>query len=91
MSTQEPAAAPTPAPAPTQRNQPWYTKGSLPLGSCIMGIPIYLHWSFFALLGIMLLSTLLYNASDPEYWALIALLYGPILLVTIIIVSIVLY
>lgn len=67
-----------------QQNQPWYSKGSLPLGSCIGGIPIYLHWSFFALLLMMVLSTLITNASDPQYWALILLLYGPILLVTII-------
>lgn len=70
-----------------QQNQPWYQKGALPLGSCIGGIPIYLHWSFFALLLIMLLSTLISNADDPAYWGIILLLYGPILLVTIIIVS----
>jgi len=69
-------------------NRPWYQKGALPLGSCIGGIPIYLHWSFFALLAIMLLSSLLAHATDPQYYALIALEYGPILLVTILIVRI---
>ncbi|CAB9519316.1 Peptidase family M50 [Seminavis robusta] len=70
--------------AQPQREGAWYKQGAIPLGSCIGGISIYLHWSFFALLGIMLISTLLSNASDGNYWLLIILLYGPILLVTII-------
>lgn len=78
----------TPANSPSQQaeqDQPWYSKGSVPLGSCIQGIPIYVHWSFFALLGMMMLSTLLSgNAGDGAYWGFIILLYGPILLITII-------
>ena len=72
--------------APAAQEQAWYKKGALPLGSCIAGIPIYLHWTFFALLGIMLVSSLFSHATDVAYWVMILLLYGPILLVTIIIV-----
>ena len=70
-----------------QQQSSWYQKGAIPLGSCIGGIPIYLHWSFFGLLAIMILSTLISNSTDAKYWALIILMYGPILLLTIIIVS----
>lgn len=70
---------------PAAPQQPWYKKGSIPLGSCIGGIPIYLHSSFFVLLVIMLLSSLLSHATDVSYWIMILLLFGPILLVTIII------
>jgi len=68
-------------------NRPWYQKGALPLGSCIGGIHIYLHWSFFALLLMVVASTLLTDSlrSDGAYWGVMLLLYGPILLVTIII------
>ena len=84
-STHQEAAVASSGPQP-QGYQPWYTKGSLPLGSCIFGIPMYLHWTYFALLGIMLLFTLI-RSEDAKYWAVIALIYGPIMLVTIIIVS----
>jgi hypothetical protein len=76
----------SPGNAAEQEQQAWYKKGSLPLGSCICGIPIYLHCTFFILLAIMIITSFLSHPSDPAVIGLIALVYGPILLVTIIIV-----
>mmetsp|Transcript_44963 Transcript_44963/g.66166 ORF Transcript_44963/g.66166 Transcript_44963/m.66166 type:complete len:308 (+) Transcript_44963:210-1133(+) len=56
---------------------------SVNLGSCIYGIPIKAHWSFFALLGVVMLSGII--RFDPLYLALVFLLYGPILLITVIV------
>lgn len=64
---------------PAQQRGPWYKNGSLPLGSCIGGVPIYLHWSFFLLLGIMMLSVLITRPSDGSYWLLIILIYGELI------------
>ena len=77
VATPEPQQQQQPQPQP-QQQVPWYRKnnGSLPLGSCIGGIPIYLHWSFFLLLGLMLVSVLFSHATDGSYWLLILLLYG---------------
>mmetsp|Transcript_17656 Transcript_17656/g.17088 ORF Transcript_17656/g.17088 Transcript_17656/m.17088 type:complete len:296 (-) Transcript_17656:252-1139(-) len=56
---------------------------ALNLGSCIYGIPVTLHFSFFLLLFVeMILSISLKDA----YWtSFIFFLYGPILLITIIV------
>ena len=80
--------------APAQQSaprQPWYKKGAVRLGACIWGIPIYVHWTFFLLLALMILSTLINGATDGKMWGVILLLYGPILMVTIIIVSTIKY
>lgn len=52
----------------------------LPLG-VVQGIPIRLHPTFFALLALSLLTS---AGRGGEYVSLVALLYGPILLVTIV-------
>lgn len=79
------AASPSASAVP-QEQRAWYTKGSIPLpAKCLCGIPTYIHYSFFLVMVIMLLSALIGHSSDPAYWGLIALVYGPILLVTIII------
>lgn len=58
-------------------------KTSVNLGSCLFGIPIKLHFSFFILLGLeMVFSILEENAAWTTF---IFLLYGPFLLTTIII------
>lgn len=56
---------------------------ALNLGSCIAGIPIRLHYTFFLLLAIELISSLRYG--EPLFILLLFLLYGPILLITIIV------
>lgn len=55
------------------------------LGSCIMGVPVKLHLSFFILLFIELLFSLTVN--DRHWTLFVAVLYGPCLLITVIIVS----
>lgn len=52
----------------------------LPLGT-VQGIPIRLHPTFFALLGVSVLAG---AGRGGEYIALVALLYGPVLLATIV-------
>lgn len=52
----------------------------LPLGT-VQGIPIRLHPTFFALLGVSVLAG---AGRGGQYVALVALLYGPILLATIV-------
>ena len=57
---------------------------ALPLGSCCCKIPITVHYTFFLLLGLQVL-----NGIRQEYskWQilLLAVLYGPVLLITIIV------
>ncbi|KAL3784960.1 hypothetical protein ACHAW5_010412 [Stephanodiscus triporus] len=62
---------------------------AVPLGSCVAGIPIKLHWSFFLLLLLELISSFLnFNVEGNKYPMLILLivvLYGPVLLLTILV------
>ena len=62
---------------------------AISLGSCVAGIPIKLHYTFFLLLLVELVSSLLNFSIDeekyPMYIVLIVILYGPILLLTILI------
>jgi len=56
---------------------------SIPLGSCCCGIPIRLHLTFFALCLLEMFAA--WRVSNNVNWLLMNLiLYGPILLVTII-------
>ena len=57
---------------------------SAPLGSCCMGIPITVHYTFFLLLAAQVFFAV---TQYDSFWytLLMAILYGPILLVTIII------
>jgi hypothetical protein len=50
----------------------------------ISGIPIRLHYTFFLLLALTIVSGLYYNS--VKYFIFVAILYGPILLITIIVV-----
>jgi hypothetical protein len=50
----------------------------------ISGIPIRLHYTFFLLLVLSIVSGLMYNS--VKYFIFVAILYGPILLITIIVV-----
>mmetsp|Transcript_10994 Transcript_10994/g.17005 ORF Transcript_10994/g.17005 Transcript_10994/m.17005 type:complete len:315 (-) Transcript_10994:83-1027(-) len=56
---------------------------SLALGSCIGGIPVRLHYTYFLILIIELVSGLQYN--EPKYLALVFCMFGPILFITILI------
>lgn len=53
------------------------------LGSCISGIPVRVHYTYFLLLALMMISSVRYN--DSLFLLLTFLLYGPIMLITIII------
>ena len=55
------------------------------LGSCISGIPIQLHWSFFLLLLLEFANAVLSYNSYPLYILFVVILYGPILLFTIVV------
>lgn len=62
---------------------------ALALGSCVAGIPVKLHYTFFLLLLLEVVSSLLNFSIDegkyPMYIVLIVILYGPILLITILV------
>ena len=59
------------------------------LGSCVAGIPVRLHYSFFLLLLLEFASSLLnykYESNRyPMYILLILVMYGPVLLFTILV------
>jgi len=59
------------------------------LGSCVAGIPVKLHYSFFLLLLLEFVSSVLnYKVGYdkyPMYILLIVVLYGPVLLLTILV------
>lgn len=56
---------------------------ALPLGSCCCGVPITLHYTFFLLLGLQVLAAI---RQYDSFWytLLIAVIWGPILLITIV-------
>jgi hypothetical protein len=58
---------------------------AISLGSCIYGIPIRLHYSFFLLLLLQFVSALLSHGQYPILMLFVVVLYGPILLVTILV------
>ncbi|KAL3802012.1 hypothetical protein ACHAW5_009417 [Stephanodiscus triporus] len=62
---------------------------SVSLGSCVAGIPVKLHYSFFLLLLLEFVSSVLnYKVGYdryPMYILLVVVLYGPILLLTILV------
>lgn len=68
---------------PTNNNTPSLSS-AVSLGSCIGGIPITLHWSFFLLLALEFINALIkYWRNYPIYILFVIVLYGPILFVTI--------
>lgn len=58
-------------------------RASVKLGSCCFGIPITLHYTFFLLLVIELLASIRYMHASFSFFMF--MLYGPILLLTIVI------
>jgi len=61
---------------------------AIPLGSCISGIPITLHYSFFLLLLVEFVYALRYTTTTPSYpifTLFVVILYGPVLLFTILV------
>mmetsp|Transcript_16135 Transcript_16135/g.29068 ORF Transcript_16135/g.29068 Transcript_16135/m.29068 type:complete len:302 (-) Transcript_16135:79-984(-) len=61
---------------------------ALNLGSCIAGIPVKVHYSYFLLLLIEVVYSLRYTQTSPPYPMLIVfvfVLYGPVLLLTIVV------
>jgi len=62
---------------------PSIDRGGIKLGSCLFGIPITLHYSFFVLLGVETAFSIFRNKIAWTFFVI--LLYGPILLITIII------
>jgi hypothetical protein len=64
---------------------------AISLGSCVAGIPVKLHYSFFLLLLLEFASSLMnFRIGDdkhPMYILLVVVLYGPILLLTILVSS----
>lgn len=55
------------------------------LGSCLCGVPIKLHLSFFILLLIEFVSSLRLAGDFPLYMLFVVVLYGPVLLLTVLI------
>lgn len=53
------------------------------LGSCLGGIPVRLHYSFFSLLVIEFVYALRYHAGAPWFLLFVVVLYGPVLLLTV--------
>lgn len=56
---------------------------SISLGSCIGGVPIKLHLSFFLLLLIEFISSIRLAGEFPLYMLFVVVLYGPVLLLTV--------
>jgi Zn-dependent protease len=58
---------------------------SISLGSCIGGVPIKLHLSFFLLLLIEFITSIRLARDFPLYMLFVVVLYGPVLLLTVLI------
>lgn len=61
-------------------------RASVKIGSCCCGIPIALHYSYFLLLLIVVAASARYL--DAAFSLFMLTLYGPVLLLTIVIVSV---
>jgi len=58
---------------------------SISLGSCIGGVPIKLHLSFFLLVLLELISSIRIAGEFPLYTLFVVVLYGPVLMLTVLI------
>ncbi len=58
---------------------------SISLGSCIGGVPIKLHLSFFLLVLLELISSIRLAGEFPLYMLFVVVLYGPVLMLTVLI------
>eukprot|EP01082_Thalassiosira_pseudonana_P006101 g5470.t1 g5470 contig2:598802-599201(+) len=61
-------------------------RSAISLGSCIGGIPVTVHYSFFLLLLIEFANAVRYTAY-PMFMLFVVVLYGPVLLLTVVVVS----
>ena len=57
---------------------------SLPVGRLCLNIPIQLHWTFFLLFVLELINAI-FNVSVFGYTLLVIVLYGPVLLLTVVV------
>lgn len=71
---------PSPPPPPPKK---WSFPSSINLGSCIGGVPIKLHLTFFLLLLLELIGSFRYAGQFPLYILFVFVLYGPVLLITV--------
>ena len=60
-------------------------RSAVSLGSCIAGVPITLHYSFFILLMLEFANAILRYNNYPMYLLFVVVLYGPVLLITILV------
>ena len=60
-------------------------QSAINLGSCIAGVPVTLHYSFFLLLLIEFVYAIRYAQSYPIFMLFVVILYGPVLLMTILV------
>lgn len=61
------------------------TPSTVPLGSCIAGIPVTLHYTFFLLLAVEFANAILNSSDYPMYILFVLIMYGPVLLFTIVV------
>mmetsp|Transcript_5925 Transcript_5925/g.13033 ORF Transcript_5925/g.13033 Transcript_5925/m.13033 type:complete len:299 (+) Transcript_5925:32-928(+) len=61
------------------------TPSAVSLGSCVSGIPVTLHYSFFLLLLLEFVNAVRLSGTYPMYMLFVAALYGPVLLLTIVV------
>lgn len=61
------------------------TPSTVPLGSCIAGIPVTLHYTFFLLLAVEFANAILNSSEYPMYILFVLIMYGPVLLFTIVV------
>lgn len=56
------------------------------LGSCIAGVPVTLHYSFFLLLILYFVDAFLsYRTTYPMFMLYVVIMYGPILFITVLV------
>ena len=62
-----------------------FPPSTISLGSCICGVPIKLHLSFFILLLIEFITSFRYVNQFPIYMLFVVVMYGPVLLLTVLV------
>ena len=79
---ESPAAAPPASAAAPKKS---LIPSAISLGSCIGGVPIKLHLSFFFLLLLEFFSSIRLAGDFPLYMLFVVVLYGPVLMLTVLI------
>ena len=80
---ESPAAAPPSSAATAPKKS--LIPSAISLGSCIGGVPIKLHLSFFFLLLLEFFSSIRLSGDFPLYMLFVVVLYGPVLMLTVLI------